>query len=248
VFDHVTIRVSDRAASEPLYRAVLAALGVEPTYDGADFAEWDDFSLAPATAERPPTTRLHLAFVAPSRAHVDAFWRAGVEAGLRDDGPPGPRPQYRDDYYGGFLLDPDGNSVEAVHHGALRRGGNLDHLWLRVRDVDASTRFYDLVARFGAFAPARRLAAQGPDLPRRGFYAGTSGSFSVVEGAPAANVQLAFPADDDATVAAFHGAAVAAGFRDEGAPGERPEYHPGYYAAFVLDPDGNNVEVVNHNR
>ena len=46
----------------------------------------------------------------------------------------------------------------------------------------------------------------------------------------------------------FHRAATAAGYRDNGAPGERPEYHPGYYGAFVLDPDGNNVEVVNHNR
>ena len=53
----------------------------------------------------------------PSRAHVDEFWRAGTEAGYRDDGAPGPRPQYSPDYYGGFLLDPDGNSAEAVHHG-----------------------------------------------------------------------------------------------------------------------------------
>jgi catechol 2,3-dioxygenase-like lactoylglutathione lyase family enzyme len=61
-------------------------------------------------------------------------------------------------------------------------------------------------------------------------------------------VHLAFPADDDATVRAFHAAALAAGYTDHGAPGERPQYHPGYYGAFVLDPDGHNVEVVNHNR
>jgi hypothetical protein len=53
---------------------------------------------------------------------VDEFWRVGTAAGYRDDGVPGPRPQYRADYYGAFLLDPDGNSIEAVHHGALRRG------------------------------------------------------------------------------------------------------------------------------
>ena len=52
----------------------------------------------------------------------------------------------------------------------------------------------------------------------------------------------------DAAVQAFHATAVDAGYRDNGGPGERPEYHPGYYAAFVLDPDGNNVEVVNHHR
>ena len=61
------------------------------------------------------------------------------------------------------------------------------------------------------------------------------------------NVHIAFRGDN-ATVDAFHAAAVAAGYRDNGAPGERPIYHPGYYGAFVLDPDGNNVEVVDHNR
>jgi catechol 2,3-dioxygenase-like lactoylglutathione lyase family enzyme len=59
---------------------------------------------------------------------------------------------------------------------------------------------------------------------------------------------MAFRADDDATVRAFHATATGAAYRDNGPPGERAEYHPGYYAAFVLDPDGNNVEVVNHHR
>ena len=57
---------------------------------------------------------------------------------------------------------------------------------------------------------------------------------------------LAFPAEDDATVRAFHAAALAAGYEDNGGPGERAVYHPGYYGAFVLDPDGNNIEAVCH--
>ena len=61
-------------------------------------------------------------------------------------------------------------------------------------------------------------------------------------------MHLAFPAAENAIVDAFHAALTAAGFRDNGGPGERPQYHEGYYAAFVLDPDGNNVELVNHNR
>jgi catechol 2,3-dioxygenase-like lactoylglutathione lyase family enzyme len=61
-------------------------------------------------------------------------------------------------------------------------------------------------------------------------------------------VHLAFPAHEDAAVRAFHAAALAAGYEDHGAPGERAVYHPGYYGAFVLDPDGHNIEVVNHNR
>jgi catechol 2,3-dioxygenase-like lactoylglutathione lyase family enzyme len=62
------------------------------------------------------------------------------------------------------------------------------------------------------------------------------------------NLHLAFPAPDRATVDALHRAAVEAGFRDNGGPGERAEYHAGYYGAFVLDPDGNNVEAVFHDR
>jgi catechol 2,3-dioxygenase-like lactoylglutathione lyase family enzyme len=65
---------------------------------------------------------------------------------------------------------------------------------------------------------------------------------------PTENLHLAFPAPDDETVAEFHRAATAGGYRDNGGPGERPIYHPGYFGAFVLDPDGNNVEAVNHNR
>ena len=69
-----------------------------------------------------------------------------------------------------------------------------------------------------------------------------------MSGEPTEHVHLAFTAKDNATVDAFHRAALEAGYRDHGAPGERPIYHQGYYGAYVLDPDGNNVEVVNHNR
>jgi catechol 2,3-dioxygenase-like lactoylglutathione lyase family enzyme len=65
---------------------------------------------------------------------------------------------------------------------------------------------------------------------------------------PSENVHLAFPVADDGTVAEFHRVATAAGYRDNGGPGERPQYHPGYVGAFVLDSEGNNVEAVNHNR
>jgi catechol 2,3-dioxygenase-like lactoylglutathione lyase family enzyme len=61
------------------------------------------------------------------------------------------------------------------------------------------------------------------------------------------NVHIAFSAPDNAAVEKFHHAATAGGYRDNGAPAERPQYHAGYYGAFVLDPDGNNIEVVNHN-
>jgi hypothetical protein len=108
MFDHVTIHASDRAASERFDDAVLTPVGIEKTHSGDHFAVWGDFSLAQATAEKPVTKRLHIGFVAPSREHVDEFWRVGTEAGYRDDGALGLRPQYSTEYYGSVLLDPDG--------------------------------------------------------------------------------------------------------------------------------------------
>jgi catechol 2,3-dioxygenase-like lactoylglutathione lyase family enzyme len=80
--------------------------------------------------------------------------------------------------------------------------------------------------------------------------AGPDYSFSLVrdERPLTQHVHLAFPAREDAAVRAVHAAAIEAGYDDNGAPGERAVYHPGYYGAFVLDPDGHNVELVNHNR
>ena len=242
MFDHVTIRASDRAASELFYDTVLRTLGVDRSGRDDEYTVWKgEFSLAHADDDRPFTRDLHIGFTAPSRELVDEFWRVGTEAGYRSDGEPGPRPQYGADYYGGFLLDPDGNSAEAVHHSSVRRDGIVDHLWIRVADVTASRDFYARVAPFGNFILRR-------DLPERAQFVGESGTFSVVPGTATQNVHLAFEATDNATVDAFHRELTTAGFRDNGAPGERPQYHPGYYGAFVLDPDGNNVELVNHNR
>lgn len=240
MFDHVGIRVSERDASERFYEIVLRTLGIERTASGQDFTEWDDFALSQADDEDPVTRRLHVAFAAASREGVDEFWRVGTDAGYREDGAPGPRPQYREDYYGGFLLDPDGNSVEAVHHGAVP-GGGIDHLWIRVADVGAAKRFYETVAPHAGF----RLKHDAPD---RAQFVGEGGSFSLVAGTPTEHLHMAFPADEDSTVAAFHQALLDAGYRDNGRPRERPIYHEGYFGAYVLDPDGNNVELVNHNR
>jgi catechol 2,3-dioxygenase-like lactoylglutathione lyase family enzyme len=245
MFDHVGTAVSDLAASERFYRTVLSALGVEPSHADAQLVEWADWAIGPTDHEHPVTRGLHVAFRAPDRAAVDAFWQAGVDAGHPDAGPPGPRTVYRPDYYGGFLLDPDGNSVEAVHTDRQDAvpDGCIDHLWLRVRDPQASKRFYTTIAPHAGL----RVGHATPDRVQLG---GADYSFSLVrdERPLTENVHLAFPAADDATVRAFHAVAVAAGYEDHGGPGERALYHPGSFGAFVLDPDGHNVEVVNHNR
>jgi catechol 2,3-dioxygenase-like lactoylglutathione lyase family enzyme len=238
MFDHVTIRVSDLDASRRFYSTVLDREAV-----GDGFLEWDDFSIAPVQDDRRLTRYLHVAWAAASREEVDTFWRRGVEAGYRGDGEPGPRPEYDPNYYGGFLLDPDGNSVEACT--GFRDGAHppLDHVWIGVRDLGESRRFWETIA------PALGLGVT--DLRGSRFHVYTRDrSFALVADGrpPTEHVHLAFPVTDDDTVAEFHRLALAAGYRDNGGPGERLEYHPGYVGAFVLDPDGNNVEAVNHHR
>jgi catechol 2,3-dioxygenase-like lactoylglutathione lyase family enzyme len=229
VFDHVTIRVSDRAASERFYETVLRTLGIERTHPGEDYTEWDDFSLAQANDDKPVTRRLHIGFAAPSRADVDDFWRVGTEAGYRDDGAPGPRPKYGEDYYGSFLLDPDGNSAEAVHRAEV--GTGIDHLWIRVADVEAARRFYEIVAPHAGFRLNR-------NLPDRAQFTTRTGSFSVVSGRPTEHVHMAFPASENATVDAFHRAATEAGYRDNGPPGEGPCITPATTAPSSSIPTG----------
>ncbi len=241
MFDHVTIRVADRAASERFYNTVLQTLGIDESYRTGTFTEWQDFGLTAADAEHPPTRRLHIGFVAPDRERVDRFWQAGVDAGYPDDGRPGPRPEYGSDYYGGFLLDPDGNSAEAVHYVGTRRGGIIDHVWIRVTDVEAARAFYETIA-----APAG--LRNDRDTPGRVQFRGETGSFTLLTGEPTEYLHMAFPTRDDADVDRFHRLAIDAGYESNGPPAERPRYHPGYYAAYVLDPDGNNIEVVNHHR
>ncbi|MET0289126.1 MAG: VOC family protein [Pseudoxanthomonas sp.] len=123
----------------------------------------------------------------------------------------------------------------------LYRGRLIDHLQLIVRDLPASRDFYGAV--FGVLGIP--IAGAGKDY----FWADelfiSTADSEAAQGELTGRHHLAFQARDQAMVQAFHAAALAHGGRDNGAPGERP-YHPGYYGAFVLDPDGNNIEAVYH--
>jgi catechol 2,3-dioxygenase-like lactoylglutathione lyase family enzyme len=241
VFDHVAIHASDRPASERFYRTVLDALGIEPSSADAGTIEWDDFRLLAADRDHPHTRHLHVGFIAPSREHVDAFWQAAVDAGYHDDGPPGERPQYRRDYYGAFVLDPDGNSAEAVHHGDTRPGGHIDHLWIRVRDVPTAEAFYTAIARHTGLREGRRWDA---GVQFRGAWA----TFSLVnDGRPLTeNVHMAFPAPDRKTVDSFHRIATGDGHRSIFPPTELQHLGEVNYTTCIVDPDGNTVESVFH--
>jgi catechol 2,3-dioxygenase-like lactoylglutathione lyase family enzyme len=238
MFDRVTIRAADHQASERFYSTTLGALGIEPSRRSAGRVEWNDFVVTSADAARLPTRNLHLAFVAPSRNHVDDFWRTGTAAGYDDDGGPGRRPQYTPGYYGAFLRDPDGNSAEAVHHLDVRRGGHIDHLWIRVRDLDAAVAFYTTIMRCVGLREGRQW-----EVGRQ--FRGAWATFSLVaDGKPITeHLHLAFPAPDRRAVEDFHSTATNAGYRDNDPPGERSSPRPAY-AASVLDPDGAKVESV----
>jgi catechol 2,3-dioxygenase-like lactoylglutathione lyase family enzyme len=213
MFDHVTIRVSDRNASERFYDTVLRPLGIDRTYRTRWFSEWENFQLTGADGDVPPTRGLEIAFLAPSQEQADAF--------------------------GGPLADPDGNRVEAVVHPSGRRRGVIDHLRIGVADLPAARRFYETIAPHAGL----QLSADAPDHVA---FAGDGGWFALVPGTATEHLHMAFGTTDDGDVQRFHQAAVEAGYRSNGEPTERPRYHRGYYAAYVLDHDGNNIEVVNH--
>ena len=124
---------------------------------------------------------------------------------------------------------------------SLHRGRLIDHLQFVVEDIEASRRFYGAV--FGSLGIPLGGEGEGYFWYDELFVSGKSSPAS--QGVATGRTHLAFQADSAQAVQRFHRAALAAGGRDNGAPGERP-YHPGYYAAFVLDPDGNNIEAVFH--
>jgi catechol 2,3-dioxygenase-like lactoylglutathione lyase family enzyme len=129
IIDHITVNVRDLARSRSFYEAALAPLGIRPLMDFGEVAcgfgikkpeLW--IGCGAASFQKPeqldPITPLHVAIVAHTRAEVDAFHAAAMAAGATDNGAPGPRPHYHANYYGAFVLDPDGNNIEAVVHRA----------------------------------------------------------------------------------------------------------------------------------
>ena len=118
MIDHVGVNVSNIEASTRFYEAALAPLGYSKLMDyspdavGFGAEGKPDFWLE----TRGNTGNVHVAILSPDRATVNAFHEAAVAAGGTDNGPPGPRPQYHETYYGAYVLDPDGHNVEAVCH------------------------------------------------------------------------------------------------------------------------------------
>jgi catechol 2,3-dioxygenase-like lactoylglutathione lyase family enzyme len=124
MIDHTGIGVADVSRSSAFYDAALRALGLEraaqiPADTGADAVGYGvgDYPVFWIDRFHPHSTRNHTAFVAKSRAQVDAFHAAALRAGGTDNGAPGPRVGYPAGFYLAFVLDPDGNNIEAIYHG-----------------------------------------------------------------------------------------------------------------------------------
>ena len=118
MIDHTGVSVANVAKSKAFYRAALAPLGYEMLMEGEQFAGFGiapkpDFWIGAGAANVPP---IHVAISAQTRGQVDAFYKAALAAGGRDNGPPGVRAHYHPNYYGAFVLDPDGHNIEAVCH------------------------------------------------------------------------------------------------------------------------------------
>lgn len=117
LIDHVHLRVRDVGISKAFYSAILRSLGQSLGGEGPDYFWADELFVDKADGS---FTRIHLAFQARDRSAVEAFYKAGLAAGGRDNGAPGER-HYHQGYYAAFLLDPDENNIEAVYHGPSTR-------------------------------------------------------------------------------------------------------------------------------
>src|SRR5918993_1392008 len=123
LIDHLQLVVRDLPASRRFYDAIMATLGVPLGGEAGDYFWYDELFVSTADSEAAQGTltgRHHLAFQHPTGKTVDAFHRAGLAAGGQDNGAPGERP-YHPGYYSAYVLDPDGNNLEAVYHGPAKR-------------------------------------------------------------------------------------------------------------------------------
>ena len=120
IFDHVQINVSDMETSQKFYQAIMDVLGHKVVFEygktvvGYGSSPHDMFEIRKTTKSKPLTKSVHVAFIAQSKKMVQEFYKTGLENGGKDNGKPGLR-NYEEGYYAAFVLDPDGNNIEAVY-------------------------------------------------------------------------------------------------------------------------------------
>ena len=254
--DHASVGVADLAASMRFYDAALAPLGARRRFRDGDYVAWGTGAVNGhfAVSRRPypmPQNAAHTCFAAGSREEVAAFHAAALAAGGTDNGQPGYRPQYSEDYYGAYVLDPDGNHLGVVarlkpESASTPRARIIDHLSIGTDDLPESSRFYDaLLAPLGV----RRLRTRpdyvmyGTELHDTTFILAEPDDLAAGT-LPQPGFHACFSADSRESASRFHAAGLRAGARDNGAPGHRPDYAIDYWGAFLIDPWGNRIGVV----
>ena len=261
MFSHFTLGSNNLKRAKSFYETVLAPL--EWVFHGQNDAlmrfgsEDKDFPhlfICTPYDGLPATwsNGFHIAFNADSSQRVDAFYAAAISNGGIDEGKPGLRPHYAEDYYGAYVRDPDGNKLQAVCYENTRshasRNSVISHITLGLADLDRERRFYDAT-----------LATLGlANLPDEGDeqsvgYGYQNADLPVVYVQPAFDgrpptwgngTHVAFHAETHQQVQAFHDAALSQGGSSDGEPGFRPEYTHPYYACYVRDAVGNKLQAV----
>lgn len=131
LIDHVQLVVRDLGAARRFYTGILGALSIPIGGTADDFFWADELFVSTSESEAAQgrlTGRHHLAFQAESRDMVDSFYKVALANGGQDNGPPGERAHYHPGYYAAFVLDPDGNNIEAVYHGEAKRSAASVHI------------------------------------------------------------------------------------------------------------------------
>ncbi|WP_282610394.1 VOC family protein [Pelagibius sp. Alg239-R121] len=266
MFSHFTLGSNDLKRSERFYDAVMASLcqtliAGDPNDSYLMFAPADQryphlfvcrpFDGLPATW----SNGFHIAFNAPDKETVDQFHTAAMAAGGYDEGAPGIRPDYDQDYYGAYVRDPDGNKLQAVCYTAGRRAGStgdvVSHITIGHADLERERAFYSAILTALGIA---ELPEEGDDestaFGLTGFDLPVLYLQPAFDGRPATwgnGTHTAFAAPSRAAVNRFHAAGLAHGGVCDGAPGLRPQYSQHYYAAYLRDAVGNKLQAVCRN-
>ncbi len=243
MFDHVGIRVADQDASKRFYATVLAALGIELDTDEPGLLEWDDFALGRIRAGAP--RRRAGCTSASWRRRASTSTRSGGRAPRPGSATRRARPAARVPrrlLRRASCSTPTATAPRPSTTATCARAGTSTTCGSASPTCAAAAAFYREISPSPASSCATRTPAArtSPAPPPRSCCSRTSGRPSTCT---SRSRRTRTPPSTPSTHAA-----IAAGYRDNGGPGERPEYHEGYYGAFVLDPDGNNIEVVCHNR
>src|ERR687892_1741062 len=162
MFDHITLRVADLALTSSALQALFDQVEIEQTTSTPSLSVWGNFALTQTDDEHPIARGVRIGFTAPTTAHVDRFAQVGVDLGFAADDSAAARPDHLAAYSAAFVTDAAGNSFGAVHRDGARPQGNVDHVAIRVSDVEASTAFFVTIGG----RPASPFSAEPVTAPR----------------------------------------------------------------------------------